>query len=67
MIISTEILFHILNRLLSGKALALKLTAYKIDSQYSSIVELCDSRLSGPIIEDRIKVLLESWWPKNIY
>lgn len=57
MIISIEILFHILNRLLSGKALALKLTAYKIDSQYYSIVELCDSRLSGPIIEDRIKVL----------
>lgn len=60
MIISIEILFHILNRLMSGKAFALKLTAYKIDPQYYSIVELCDSRLSRPIIEDRIKVLLES-------
>lgn len=34
MTISTEILFHILKRLRSSKALVLKLTAYKIDPQF---------------------------------
>lgn len=38
MTISTEILFHILKRLLSSKALGLKLTAYKIDPQYYKVL-----------------------------
>ena len=53
--------FHILKRLRSSKTLALKFLTLDFIQCHNSIVELCDSRLPKPEIEERSLVFLVSF------
>ena len=53
--------FHILKRLRSSKTLALKFLTLDFIQCHISIVELCDSRLPKPVIEERSLVFLVSF------